>query len=198
MGLREAKKQKVRRSIIENAVALFRERGFESAKVRDIAESAEISEATFFNYFPTKDAVLSAWAHGLVAGAFGRVDAGRGIRPVLRRVCDDLADRVEADRAFARRAWRRARLAAGGATPDVTRVVEAAQEAGLLRRDLSARQLGDILYAAICGTIVSWLEREAPAGSLAAELRRGVDLVLDGARRRNERVRPGAAAVGAP
>ena len=58
------------------------------------------------------------------------------------------------------------------------------------RRDLSARQVGGILYVSLFGTIADWLEREAPRGPLVSELRRGADLVLDGSRRRNERVRP--------
>ncbi len=200
MGLREAKKQRIRLDIIENAIALFRERGFEATKVREIAEAAEISEATFFNYFPTKDAVLSDWAHACVSEPLQRAaEIGeRGVRPALRMICVDLAARIEADRAFAARAWERARLTAPGSPAALLALLEEGQQGGQLRRDLSARQLGEILYAAVSGTICSWLERAAPDGSLAPELRRSVDLVLDGARRRNERVRPGAGASAQP
>jgi TetR/AcrR family transcriptional regulator, cholesterol catabolism regulator len=58
MGLREQKKELMRRRLYETAMALFRERGFEPTRVRDIIEQVEVSEATFFNYFPTKEAVL--------------------------------------------------------------------------------------------------------------------------------------------
>jgi hypothetical protein len=54
--------------------------------------------------------------------------------------------------------------------------------------------LGEILYASIFVTIGGWLARQGPEGSLAPELKRAADLVLDGARRRNERVRPTSAA----
>ena len=194
MGLRETKKEKVRSAIIENAIALFRERGFEATRVREIAEAAEVSEATFFNYFPTKDAVLSAWALGAVRSAFAAAagNPDRGIRPLLRHLCADLAERTERDAAFAAKAWSHARLAGASSLPEVTALLEASQQSGQLRRDLSARQLGEILYVAICGSIASWLERQGPPGSLASELRRAADLVLDGARRRNERVRPAA------
>ena len=195
MGLREAKKHKIRQVIIENAIALFRESGFEATPVKAIAGRAEVSEATFFNYFPTKDAVLSAWAHAAVDFAFeaAALRADRGIRPVLRSLCSELSTRVEADRDFAARAWVRARLAAP-APRSAMRLIEVAQQAGHLRRDVSARQLGEILYGTMCGTIVSWLGRSGPEGSLGPELRRAADLILDGARRRNERVRPGAVA----
>jgi AcrR family transcriptional regulator len=58
MGLREQKKERMRQRLYETAMALFRERGFEQTRIRDIVEQVEVSEATFFNYFPTKEAVL--------------------------------------------------------------------------------------------------------------------------------------------
>ena len=139
MGLRETKKRKVRARIIENSIALFRERGFEATTVREIGVACELSEATFFNYFPTKDAVLSAWAHGVVERHLDAGDAsvGRGLRPVMRGLCGSLASTVEGDRDFAARAWARARVPAG--PPEIaTRIVRAGQDAGQLRRDLSA------------------------------------------------------------
>lgn len=201
MGLRERKREKVRTRIIANAIALFRERGFEASRVRDVAEASEVSEATFFNYFPTKDAVLSEWAQDRVREAFDEAagPGGRGLRPAVREVCRTLAERIEDDRSFAARAWARARLGAGEVPAELVSLLEAAQQAGQIRRDLSARQLGEILYGSIRSSICSWLDHDAPAGSLASELRRTADLVLDGARRRNERVRPSTpAAVSAP
>ena len=58
MGLREANKERMKARLYESALALFRERGFKETRVTDIVEAAQVSEATFFNYFPTKQAVL--------------------------------------------------------------------------------------------------------------------------------------------
>src|SRR5271169_6870898 len=62
MGLREEKKAEQRRAILRTAAALFRKRGYEETRVRDIVERLRISEVTFFNYFPTKDALIMAFA----------------------------------------------------------------------------------------------------------------------------------------
>jgi len=62
MGLREEKKAEQRRAILNTAAALFRKRGYEETRVRDIVERLRISEVTFFNYFPTKDALITAFA----------------------------------------------------------------------------------------------------------------------------------------
>jgi AcrR family transcriptional regulator len=57
-GLRERKKAKTRAEIQRQALRLFRERGYEATTAAQIAEAAEVSESTFFRYFPTKEDVV--------------------------------------------------------------------------------------------------------------------------------------------
>jgi AcrR family transcriptional regulator len=54
-GLRARKKQETRRRIAAEAERLFRERGYPQVRMIDIAQAADVSEPTLYNYFPTKE-----------------------------------------------------------------------------------------------------------------------------------------------
>ncbi|MFF5212679.1 TetR/AcrR family transcriptional regulator [Streptosporangium sp. NPDC000396] len=54
-GLRERKKRQTRRRISEVATGLFVERGFEHVTIAEVAEAAEVSVNTVYNYFQAKE-----------------------------------------------------------------------------------------------------------------------------------------------
>jgi AcrR family transcriptional regulator len=54
-GLRERKKRQTREQIARVAMQLFLKRGFDAVTVAEVAEAADVSEKTVFNYFPAKE-----------------------------------------------------------------------------------------------------------------------------------------------
>ena len=88
IGLRERKKQRTRAAIAETARLLFVERGFEAVSVAEIAREAEVSEATVFNYFPTKEDLvysrLSAFEEEMLAAVRDRAQ-GESIAAAFAR-----------------------------------------------------------------------------------------------------------------
>jgi AcrR family transcriptional regulator len=71
VGLRERKKARTRAEIQGHALRLFRQQGYEATTVHQIIEEAEVSESTFFRYFPTKaKVVLFDGMDALIVDAF--------------------------------------------------------------------------------------------------------------------------------
>src|SRR6185295_13497619 len=58
-GLRERKKARTRRLIADTAARLFAEHGYENVAVSAVAREAEVAEQTVYNYFPTKERLVT-------------------------------------------------------------------------------------------------------------------------------------------
>jgi AcrR family transcriptional regulator len=75
-GLRERKKQATRLAIRDAAMSLFEEQGFQHTTFDRIAEAADVSRATVFTYFPTKEEIVFGDA-AVAIDALGAMLAGR-------------------------------------------------------------------------------------------------------------------------
>tara|TARA_R110001599_G_scaffold1478_1_gene7255 strand:+ start:8191 stop:8832 length:642 start_codon:yes stop_codon:yes gene_type:complete len=64
-GRRERKKRETRERILLVARSLFTRQGYEAVTVEALAEAADISKPTLFNYFPSKMAILQALVPGV-------------------------------------------------------------------------------------------------------------------------------------
>ncbi len=58
VGRRERKKAATRQALADAALELFLARGFDNVGVREIAEAADVSTATLFKHFPTKESLV--------------------------------------------------------------------------------------------------------------------------------------------
>lgn len=56
------KRERTRLSLLEAAVAVFAERGVDSATIQDVTQVARVAAGTFYNHFKSKDELLSALA----------------------------------------------------------------------------------------------------------------------------------------
>lgn len=100
-GLRARKKARTRAAIRGHALALFRQQGYRQTTIEQIAAAAEVSPATFFRYFPTKeDVVLQDDFDVISVGALREVPAELGPVAAFRAAASvTIAAMTEADMA---------------------------------------------------------------------------------------------------
>jgi AcrR family transcriptional regulator len=101
-GLRQRKKARLRQQIIDTSIKLFRKQGYQETRIDDIVHALEISQPTFFRYFPSKDAVLREVGERGYACICERLrselSSKAGTEERLRRLYITMAKEVEADR----------------------------------------------------------------------------------------------------
>jgi len=114
LSLRERKKRETRERIADVAMGLFMLRGFERVTVAEVAEAADVSVNTVFNYFRTKEDLFFD-RQDVVVESLGRVVAGR--EPGESAV---EAVRRDFGAALERRDWR---YGITGGAPDFFRMV---------------------------------------------------------------------------
>jgi AcrR family transcriptional regulator len=73
VGLREQNAARTRDQILDAAIPLFATRGYDTTRMEDVAEAADVSASTLYRYYPTKELlVLEPIAfHGQMAKALG-------------------------------------------------------------------------------------------------------------------------------
>jgi AcrR family transcriptional regulator len=185
IGLRDRKKAEVRGALVEAALALFVERGFDSVTVDEITGLADVSRRTFFRYFPTKDAVVFARREdqlerfrALLARS-SKAEPFAIIREALLTLADDYMQKKR--RILVESRLVRANAALGARDLEMDRAFELALVDVLAARTRRARvdqRRARILAAALMGavrvTIDEWVE-----GGATTDLRALGEQALD-------------------
>lgn len=198
MNLREKKKQRTRDQILATAIRLFKQKGFEDTRVLDICEQVEVSEATFYNYFHSKQALLDAYSLGTVDlyGALLQHELAFPDRPVaerVRRIVRTVGQSFVNESEVMSIAITRSNLFFGSTGEKAERDIEnhdrlaqlfrEGQASGQIRTDVGPYQLAEIMSAVMMLTITNWLlgwwgSRQTE--ELDTRLMRAVDVFLDG------------------
>lgn len=164
-GLREKQKADRERRILKAAVTKFRAEGYRSVRIEDLAEMAEVSVGTVYNYYQTKGDILIATVameveEVLDAGADIVADAPHGADAALLALIFSYYD--HSLEYLSKEMWRTA-MALGIEAPgtpngrryseldqrlaaQVTDLIVALQGRGEVRADLDARALGALLF----------------------------------------------------
>jgi len=191
-GLRERKKARLRQQIIDTSIRLFRKRGYENTRVDDIVQLLEISQPTFFRYFPSKDAVLREVGRRGFACIKEHLETelsnGASTAERLRRMYHTMASEVESDRPL----WRAVVLS--GAmdpvrSPEMRRPEEIAvsllrdilvegQRRGEITRSLPVAHLAEFMEALYTTVVRRWATNLTGPHDLGERVHSAVEFFL--------------------
>ncbi|MEN3145843.1 TetR family transcriptional regulator [Neorhizobium sp. IRAMC:178] len=75
-------------------MSLFLERGFDATTIEEIAERAEVSKRSFFDYFPSKEEVVFAWQDGFADRLMATIASRPADEPAVKAVQHGLVNAI--------------------------------------------------------------------------------------------------------
>lgn len=191
-GLRERKKRQTRQHISDVATWLFVERGFDAVTMAEIAEAADVSVNTVYNYFPAKEDLffdrsagmvdrLARWVRGRPRGESAAAAVLRELREEVEAVSPRVGlfpgyaafmKVVEEAPALRSRLWAMAQEVQANLAETLREETGAADDDEL--PDLMAGQIGWVH-----STVMAVIGREMVKGRETAEVSREVLVLLD-------------------
>lgn len=174
---RERRRAETRERIFRAALQLFAERGYMETTVEDITDAADVGKGTFFNYFPTKEHVLSHYGEERLQEielSLERARSGReSVLDVLKDLATDLAGQSSESPELIRSVFA-ANLSCAPVRAELQKRIERGrellgeifvlgQQRGEIRRDLSPAELGRLIRLIFMGVTIAWaINPESP------------------------------------
>ena len=190
LSLRERKKLRNRNHILDAARDLFQAQGFEATSVEQISAAAEVSRGTFFNYFSTKESLLSEIAdeelrsleHRVATDLASMPSAVARIRHTMHLLVGDTLQFLQLTRYIFVEALRHP---AGASATSVklggilTGLVRQAQAQGEIRADLDPAQIARAISGAYLAALFHWIAAgdPSPAPGPVVDI---LDMLLEG------------------
>jgi AcrR family transcriptional regulator len=163
-------KARVRARLLAAARSLFARQGIAASTVDDIARLAEVSRATAFNYFPSKQALLAALVHEMEARFLHIMDtqfdqpgsAAERIAALFSWTAAKVEETPELSRVLIGASETTFGAAADSGLRTArthrafTRVLDAGRREGNVRRDVPTAVLAEIVGGTYAGILHAW------------------------------------------
>jgi AcrR family transcriptional regulator len=167
---RQRRASEIRERLFRAALDLFAQHGFADTTVEDITNAADVGKGTFFNYFPSKDHILLAFAEMQLTKLQSIMENLRNTREPVPQFLRTLAVRMTEEPARNPSIVRALLLANLSSTPVregmrinqarghqlLTEFVKVGQERGELRNDLPAGDIAHVFRQMVFGTLLAW------------------------------------------
>ncbi|HEY6348779.1 MAG TPA: TetR family transcriptional regulator [Candidatus Angelobacter sp.] len=179
-GRRERRRAETREKLFRVAMKLFAERGFFETTTEDITNAADVGQGTFFNYFPTKQHVLTVLSEKQmerITHARQEAEAGRiPIHDVLHELMHRIAQEPGKSQALTRSLMSAflsndevrqfVRDSMGRGRENLSEMIKLGQKRGEIRRDRKPADLAMAFQRNAIGTLLLWaMQSEGDLGA---------------------------------
>ncbi|MDO9518162.1 MAG: TetR/AcrR family transcriptional regulator [Methanosarcinaceae archaeon] len=197
MSLREKSKIETKNKIFEASGKLFKEKGFENTTVDEITTEAEIAKGTFFNYFPTKEALLLYFGEQKEVLIYNQIenDSVKNIptKEKIKNILVFLAEYYEKDKELTKLIifeYRRSIGYSGLRSGEdkcrihrLTKILHDLLEDGVKNGDVKShfevKKAAEILTAVYFHSLIVWLKSESDF-SFSSDIFEKIDLLFEG------------------
>jgi AcrR family transcriptional regulator len=199
---RSRRSAELRERLFRAALELFAKKGFAETTVEDITDAADVGKGTFFNYFPSKDHILLAFAEMQIAKLRGAVEEAHHTSEPMPKFLRSLTTRMTAEPArnpdivrilllafLSNPAVRQAMLDLQARVLALhTEMIQLGQERGEIRTDLPASAIALVFRQMVFGTLLIWsLYGDA---SLQSRMDSAFEIIWSGLSPRNSASKP--------
>ena len=190
MSLREKKKTQTRNKIFEVAGRLFKVKGFENTTVDEITKEAGIGKGTFFNYYPTKEALLVDFVtekeelvFDLVKNELRKnIHVRQRIKNALLTVAKSNEKNKELTRLFVvehLRHYGYNERTSKGLNTLLHKIIEKGVEAGEIRNSIDIKKAAENITGIYYTSLMEWLWSESDY-SFSEDISIKIDMIFDG------------------
>jgi AcrR family transcriptional regulator len=177
---RETNTIKTRTRILKASRLLFKEKGYESTMIDEVAEKAEVSKATLYNYFPNKESLLLGTTedelktmHFLIETEFAHLEnSEQKLRRVLEYLIIDSSPYIELSRKITYlnscedHALYKTRLDMINLYKDL---IIAAQSEGIFKKEIPPDDITDLVMGAYFISQFNWAHVDAYSSEFCKE-----------------------------
>jgi AcrR family transcriptional regulator len=196
---RSRRSAELRERLFRAALNLFAQKGYVETTVEDITNAADVGKGTFFNYFPSKDHILIAFAEMQLAKLKAAAAEARHNQTPMPDFLRSLGVRMTEEPTRNPDIIRAILLAYLSSTPvreamlDLqkrvlavhTEMITMGQERGEIRSDLPPLEIAQVFRQAIFGTLLIW--SLYADGSLRSRMDSAYEVLWKGMAPRNSR-----------
>jgi AcrR family transcriptional regulator len=173
MKISQDQKETNRKALVAAAIDIVSEKGFKAATMRHIAKAAGMGEATIYNYFPTKEAILYAYYQDHLADCVAELKTIPDfhtftLQEQLQALFDTSLNRYLANREFVSQTfhlvflggshdWQRTKTIRSTFLSAAADILSAAADTGEIPDQVFAELIGQFFMDAYIGAVHYWL-----------------------------------------